>query len=716
MPMPKKRKCAVKKWFAIVMLCPAMAALGQVGGCPAVERVASAADAAYGDGQFSQAEGLYRTRLVEEPGDVSASVGLVRTLLREGSLPAAAAQASQMLAAKPEDAGALTSEAEVELKQGEPWLAMETVNRALAGNACAARAHLVRSGLLRLDSMYAAEREEIARAYAIDPGDADVARAWNGIVAPAEEITSIREALATAKDLDPDVRAKAEASAAAMLPLLTENSQTCKVLPTDPGATLALMPVMPDPKHIEGYELAVRTGSGPATLMMDTAASGLFVTRTLASANGWQHEENDPAGTVRLDELRIGPLMFRNCMVGVTDTGFPGKADGFIGTDMFAQYLITVDFRQRRMRLDALPAVGDGLPGDRMSAPELEGFVPVYHRRHYLLLPVAFPNGTKKLFVLASGMRSSAMTLEAAHAESKMTMNFTNAEPTASGGKMEFYREVFDLQMASLTPIPEGHMVEMDLSAQERNAGFQIAGMLGLDVLHGMTMMLDYRDGLVKLEPKVKDMGPGSAAGNLTASTEPVECPQLSNEPIPIRSMVQAKVTGGLDSGHLKVGKEIWLKVMNGWDQPDCRVYDGATIYGHVTAVSASKDPASAELSLVFDHADCVGHPRKAFSLFLVGVVGMADAGTQEHDAMPVEVSGGGRQIQSVVNGTFGRDDALNPGGLPNTLRPGILVRVPKATLEPTGGPGCSARITTTQRSFTLGPGAEMLFLVRETR
>ena len=42
--------------------------------------------------------------------------------------------------------------------------------------------------------------------------------------------------------------------------------------------------------------------------------------------------------------MRIGPLEFRDCMVGVSDTPIAGKADGFIGTDIFASYLVTLDF------------------------------------------------------------------------------------------------------------------------------------------------------------------------------------------------------------------------------------------------------------------------------------------------------------------------------------------------------------------------------------
>jgi hypothetical protein len=113
----------------------------------------------------------------------------------------------------------------------------------------------------------------------------------------------------------------------------------------------------------------------------------------------------------------------------VSDTPFTGNLDGFIGTDIFASYLITLDYRSARLTLGPLPSQPDLLPGDRSAPPELRNFIPVYHRRQYLLLPVTFNNKSRKLFVLGSGMPYTAMASEAAHSISSLKMN----SPTRSG-------------------------------------------------------------------------------------------------------------------------------------------------------------------------------------------------------------------------------------------------------------------------------------------
>jgi hypothetical protein len=167
----------------------------------------------------------------------------------------------------------------------------------------------------------------------------------------------------------------------------------------------------------------------------------------------------------------------------------------------------------KRLTLAPLPPQPGLLPGDRSVPPELKDFVPIYHRRQYLLLPVTFDNKARKLFVLGSGMPYTAMSSEAAHSVSNLKTNFTNSERTASGVKEEFYRDKFDLQLANLPLIQRRRIVEFDLSAIDQNAGFQVAGVLGLDILHSLVLHLDYRDGLVKFDLADRDLVPVKTNG-----------------------------------------------------------------------------------------------------------------------------------------------------------------------------------------------------------
>jgi hypothetical protein len=702
---------------AAVLISQASFLVCQTPRCPsAPARTDTPALTAYTEGRYADAEQLYTQSLAQQPQDALLTASLVHTLLHEGKIAQASDRVNAALAGNPHSALILTAQAEEQLRQGQPWLALQTLDTAEAADRCYARIHLIRSRALRIDSMYASERAEIQKAYEIEPEDPDILTAWRRVLSPAQEIEGIQQAIT--KDLDAETRQKAEASINSMIPLLSENSQTCKVQPAVPSATLPLLRSMEDGKHLDGYRLEVQLPKTNARLLVDTAASGLFITRALAEANGLRQGADDPEGTVHAEKVHIGSLEFGHCMVGVSDAPFAGKADGVIGTDIFASYLVTISARDDKLMLDPLPPRTGLLPGDRATPLKFADYSPVYHRRQYLLVPVLLNNKTRKLFVLDSGMRFSTMTLETAHAISSTKGNFTNSMQVASGPPAQVYRDNFDFQFANLALPHQSHVIEWDLSAIDRNAGFDVAGLLGFDMLHSLTIHLDYRDGLVKFEPTTTEATPlakgTSAAPAVPASqTAAVACLQFENKDWPVESTIEARVTALWESSHLKPGKEVFVKVLYGLSYPGCSLTPDAVLYGHVTAAGSSKNPNSSELGLVFDHADCQGQTKQALALRLIGLVGPRDDSSALHDAMPNEVRGV-RQISDTVAGTTGRDDNLSPGGPPHTVHPGIVVRMPKVKLEPEGGPGCSARISSSDRTVQLAPGSELILTVEK--
>ena len=192
-------------------------------------------------------------------------------------------------------------------------------------------------------------------------------------------------------------------------------------------------------------------------------------------------------------------------------------------------------------------------------------------------------------------------------------------------------------------------------------------------------------------------------------------CPPHDNTDRPLNSTIEATITGGIDSGRLKPGKEVWVKLVNGYVYPGCRMEAGSILYGHVTSSSSSKHPSASELSLLFDHGDCIGHARKPLSLRLIALVAPPDESRRMHSEIPVEVAGGVQQIggsspgNDATTALNGMDENLTPGSAPHTVHPGIVVNMPAVKLEPEGGPGCSAKITSSSRSITLGTGSELI-------
>ena len=197
--------------------------------------------------------------------------------------------------------------------------------------------------------------------------------------------------------------------------------------------------------------------------------------------------------------------------------------------------------------------------------------------------------------------------------------------------------------------------------------------------------------------------------------TQSPSCAPLVETSIPVSGTVEAKITG-INSAHLKPGKEIWFKVAHGVIYTGCRLEADSVVYAKILSSTASKDSAGSELSLAFDHADCSGHDKQPFQFRLIAVVGPPDAAKRLHDATPTQVSGRGRQIDDAMAGTNALDLELNPGGPPHTVHPGIVVGVPRLKLEPTAGPECSDKLSTTDNKIQLAPGSEFILAITQTR
>lgn len=681
------------------------------------------ADKAYNDGDYATAEQLYTQALAQDPTNTMLGAALVRTLLHEQKQAEAAQRVQAMLASNPRSAAALTAKADVELRQGLPWQAMQSLHQAQEADPCDARLHLIRSRALRIDSMYASERAELQKAYDIDPTDPDIQNAWHSIVSSAEEIEGTEQWLAAMTDLDAATRQKAEQTVHDLLPLLSENSQTCKVLPSTPAATLALLPSKQDGKTIDAFRIDVQLPKTAVKLVVDSAASGLYITRALAEENGLHPGDGDPQGTVRVESVHVGPLEFRNCLVGVSDTPFPDKGDGFIGTDLFSSYLIEIDPRAERMTLAPLPALRSVVPGDRPTLRELAAFTPVYHRRQYLLVPVTLNNKVRELFVLDTGMRFSTMTPEIAHAISNMKVNFTNTLQTVAGPAAQIYRDSFDFQFANLALNHQNHILEFDPAAINHNAGFEVGGLLGFDMLHLFTLTLDYRDGLVAFGGANVSPAPASTR-DLAAATTPVQpnpgtqtvggaasesnC-NVDNTDRPLSTTLEGTVQIAMDSGHLKPGKEVWVKTLNEYTFPGCTLNRDSVVYGHVVAASSKKNSDTAELAVAFDRGDCLGHGKQQISLRLIGIVSPPPGSAHLHEMLPTEVVGGARQISDTAGATQGYDPKEILTITPAIVHPGIVIGMPHLKLEPDGGPGCSSRIVSTKRSVELNEGVELI-------
>lgn len=176
----------------------------------------------------------------------------------------------------------------------------------------------------------------------------------------------------------------------------------------------------------------------------------------------------------------------------------------------------------------------------------------------------------------------------------------------------------------------------------------------------------------------------------------------------PVHSTIEAAVQFTMDSAHLKPGKSVWVKTTSEFTMPGCSLNQDAVLFGHVVAASSRKNSDTAELALVFDHADCHGHDKQEVALHLIGIVVEGDS-QNLHTVLPAEVAGGTRQISNTPAGQDGYDPKIMEAITPSIVRPGVVIGASQLQLQPTSGPECSARILSGGRSVQLGRGFELI-------
>ena len=153
------------------------------------------------------------------------------------------------------------------------------------------------------------------------------------------------------------------------IPAVTQNTPRIK-----PSASVAAdLPML-----FRGPEPAVEVmvnGQGPFLFAIDTGATdearadsslverlGIKISGTDTHSDG--SDKKIKLGIVRLDSLSVGSVEFRNVKAATRDYNRPGlpHIDGLLTFDLFHDYLLTLDYPARRVRLERgeLPAVDGG--------------------------------------------------------------------------------------------------------------------------------------------------------------------------------------------------------------------------------------------------------------------------------------------------------------------------------------------------------------------
>ncbi len=521
----------------------------------AKHRTPTDADKAMFRSDLAKAEDLYKAELAKRPGDGDSELGLIHALVREQLLDSAAVEVANALKASPKSAALVTARGEVEYAKGELWNVEPTVIESYKLDPCNGRTRLLYARLLEAEARYATAKQQYTLAHDFDPDDPEIKLAWIQTLPPAQRASELEAFLAAPNEIGSMQQGELKLELDRLKLIRDQAGHECKLVSGGPSAEIPFIRLAGYAGHTRAYGLEIGLNGASTRLQIDTRGQGLTVYRPAAEHAGLKRigtlETNaapepastemaaggstfQPSGgrgggmtqiaapgmgagpgamakssyTALADSVKIGGLEFKDCEVNVIDSSGPfDDGAGYIGMDVFADFMVTVDFPMRTLGLAQLPArpvasvptpelvtiAADwnpvaGAPEDRSIAPEMKDYTQYYRVGQDLLLPTALSAATIKLFVLDDQMPFTAISASAANDVTKIT-----------GEHGQIFAEKVSINFAHVGQKLNGVPI-MDTSMASRIDGLDVAGFLGNNTLTLLTLHIDYRDGLLKAD------------------------------------------------------------------------------------------------------------------------------------------------------------------------------------------------------------------------
>jgi tetratricopeptide (TPR) repeat protein len=489
------------------------------------------AETAFLAGDFTKAEELYQAALAKSPGDADLTIGLVHTLLREERLMDAASAVQASIGDKPATAALMTLRGDVELSQGEPWKAAETAGASAKLDPCNPRTLFLISRIAGLTSRYTTARKLLAGAHQLDPADPEIRAAWMRSLPTAQRITETEAYLSSPRGDSKQALGEMRMELELLKKWAEEPRKPCTLAVKPATAEIPFSEIRTARGNTAFPALDVKVNGHLARLSVDTGYnahfpiegfSGLLIQRSAAEHMGLKPllptqvagigpQGPRPGSFAYADSISVGEVEYHDCAVQILDGNFWNDANGSISMTLFSDYLVTIDYPSYKLILGPLPekpgmTITSGVD-DGYIAPEMKDYTAVYRSGSDLIVPGTVNGKRSMLFVLDTAISSSVLSPEAAHEvatghkESKYEIRNTNSniDYTFTAGNVS-------LSFANLTQNIK-LIGTFNTSMFSKDVGMDISGLIGYATLHGMTMRIDYRDGLVKLTYDPKKAG-----------------------------------------------------------------------------------------------------------------------------------------------------------------------------------------------------------------
>jgi tetratricopeptide (TPR) repeat protein len=469
----------------------------------------SAANALFKQGKFQESAAAYVEILKKDSSSAQAYAGAVKSYLKADDVKAADENSQRALAALPQSALAHAMRGDVYFRQALMPESEREYRTALKLDDKCARAWL---GIGRLNSAASrrhSAKQSFTKAHELEPQDGDILYYWAQRLPYPQNVTELEKHLAEYHS-DPD-KERAEREYIGFIKNLAGRRIWVPARPVEQAEikmeTLLFRPRAPQ----RGFGLRVRfNDQTSSSLLLDTGASGVTIKRKLAEKIGATRLSDltmkgvGDSGPVSgydawVDKVTIGDLEFHDCVVHVSTKDNFGEEDGFIGANIFEDYLVTLDFPAGKIRLAPLPKRSDD--ADEHRPADLQSFTQVFSFGHLLLMPTNVGDTASGLFALDTGALTNSMSPAMARQVGKVHDSNIHVRGVSGAVKDVYTADKALLQFSHFRQSNE-EMVTFDVSPLSKTIGTEVSGFIGFTTLKKLKIMIDYRDGLVDFDYK----------------------------------------------------------------------------------------------------------------------------------------------------------------------------------------------------------------------
>jgi len=511
------------------------------------------ARALYRKGDFDAAIAKYEEFLKDHPRSPDGYAGIVRVYLKQKNVDQAA-QAAERGLAQSDSPRMHVARGEVWFRQGKLAEAEKEWVDVVNSGYPEARAYLGLARYRTATATYKSAKTLIEKAHQLDPNDPDIQEQWMRTLSRAERIKYLEDTLAGDNNWDADRRA----NMASYLQYLKERSKqsrpACRLVSKITTTEAPLVRMLRDPQHMRGYGLSVFLNGQKSSLLLDTGASGILITRSVAERAGISKIVPVKVGGIGdkgrrdafigiADSIKVGDLEFQDCPVEIIERGSVVDQDGLIGSDVFRKFLVDLDFPDEKLKLSELPKrpaepeqnltldsesedsrddpndsnpdskpadskpaeakaalPASSGPQDRFIAPEMENYTHFFRFGHGVLIPTKIGDIPYKLFLVETGAVATSISPAAAREVTKIeTESHVKLKGLTGSVEKIYTADKAVLQFGHLRQENE-ELTAFDTKKISDDAGTEISGFLGFVLLRMLEIKIDYRDALVDFQ------------------------------------------------------------------------------------------------------------------------------------------------------------------------------------------------------------------------